>query len=258
MQRLVFSGVMFILAGLTGCQSAYNGHGIVYGCDGAGAGVVIRWGPSARRGLTDGGFQGIMEPYRWQTGMGFAVDHLSSPEYKRNVARGLADKVVAHAHEYPGDPIYLGGLSAGCAVVLYAIEQLPASVTLDQVVLMSSSVSADFDQSNVLPHVRGHVYAFTSSHDTILSELASKAGTADGKKVGSDISGLVGFRPPASASASLRAAYAAKVVNIAWRPEFSQYGHRGGHTDVVASPFVAKYVAPLLVPAGSPSISAAR
>lgn len=235
--------------GLTGCQSQYNGHGIMYGCDGSGAGVVIRWGAAARQGMIDGGFKGIMEAYRWQTGAGFAVDHMSSPEYKKDVARGLAKKVTEHRRAYPDDPIYLGGLSAGCAVVLYALEELPRDVSVDQVILLSSSVSADFDLTPALAHVRGRIYAFTSSGDVVLKDLAANFGTADGKKVGTDISGLRGFHPP-GAPARVETCYGGKVVNIPWRPEFAKYGHNGGHTDSVASAFVAKYVAPLVKPAG--------
>ncbi len=237
---MILTGVVLALG--SGCASDYNGHGISYGCDGSGAGVVIRWGPSAQRGARAGGYEGIMQPYRWQTGAGFAVDHMSSPTYKRNVAKGLADKVAKHRSKYPDDPVYLGGLSAGCAVVIYALEQLPESVSVDQVFLLSSSVSADYDLTKALKHVRGKIYAFTSSRDTVLSGLAAKAGTADGRKVGTDISGIRGFRPPAGASRELYR----KVKNIAWRPEFAQYGHNGGHTDVVASKFVARYIAPLM------------
>lgn len=235
-----FAALVAALVLLAGCQTEYNGHGIIYGCDGSGAGVVIRWGRSARQGMTDAGFRGIMQPYRWQTGAGFVVDHLSSPEYKRSAGKGLADKVADHQSRYPDDPIYLGGLSAGCAVVLYALEELPQNVTVDQVVLLSNSVSADFDLRRALPHVRGRIYNFTSERDAVLKDLAANFGTADGKHVGTAIAGLVGLGG---------GRYGDKVQNIAWRPEFAQYGHHGGHTDVVAAPFVARYVAPLIVPA---------
>lgn len=240
-------GLAMLSAALAGCQSDYNGHGIIYGCDGSGAGVVIRWGPSARKGMTDTGFQGIMQPFRWQTGGGVVIDHTSSPAYKRGVAKGLADRVSDHRRRYPDDPIYLGGLSAGCAVVLYALEQLPRGVSVDQVVLLSSSVSADYDLHSALEHVRGRIYNFTSDRDAVLGDLVSRVGTADGMQVGSDVSGLRGFHSRGGARAEN--AYGGKVVNIAWRPEFARYGHNGGHTDVVASAFVAKFVAPLMVPA---------
>ncbi len=249
-RALEASMLIALAATLAGCQSTpYNGHGITFGCDGSGAGVVIQWGPSVRQGLREGGYKGVNSPYRWQTGAGVAVDHMSSPAYKRSAARGLANRISEHRAKHPDDPIYVGGLSAGCAVALYAIEQLPDSVNVDQVVLLSSSVSAGYDLSKVLRRVRGKVYAFTSSRDAVLSKLAATAGTADGRKVGTDISGLKGFRPPVGAGSATRALYAQKVQNVAWRPEFARYGHHGGHTNVTASRFVARYVAPLLKPA---------
>ncbi len=244
-------GTALLSALVAGCQSDYNGHGIMYGCDGSGAGVVIRWGPSARKGMVDAGFQGIMQPYRWQTGAGVVVDHTSSPAYKRGVAKGLADKVADHRRRFPDDPIYLAGLSAGCAVALYALEALPRDVSVDQVVLLSSSVSADYDLRSALVHVRGQIYNFTSDRDAVLGDLVSRVGTADGRQAGSDVSGLRGFH--SSGGARTENAYGGKVRNIAWRPEFAQYGHHGGHTDVVASTFVTRFVAPLIVPAKASS-----
>jgi hypothetical protein len=245
----VAAGIIVFSIFLTGCQPTYNGNGIMYGCDGSGAGVIVRWGPSARKGMTDAGFKGIMEPYRWQTGAGFAVDHMSSPEYKRGAAKGLAEKITDHRRKYPDDPIYLGGLSAGCAVVLYALEELPADVSVDQVILLSSSVSADFDLTPSLRHVRGRIYAFTSDRDAVLRDLAANFGTADGKKVGTDIAGIRGFHEPGRAAVRSETAYGGKVQNIAWRQEFAKYGHNGGHTEVVASAFVERFIAPLVVPA---------
>ncbi len=235
---------------VSGCAStSHNGHGILYGCDGSGAGVVIRWGRSANMGLRDGGYKGLIQPYRWQTGMGAVVDHMSGQNYKRRIAKGLAKQVADHRMRYPDDPIYLAGLSAGSAVVLYALEELPQNVAVDQVLLLSSSVSADYDLSEALQHVRGKLYAFTSQKDAVLNQLVSTVGTADGKSAGTDISGLRGFRAPSGTGASVQELYRSKVRNIAWRQEFAQYGHRGGHTHVTASAFVARYVAPLLVAA---------
>lgn len=246
----VFLPITFTALAATGCASSnYNGKGIVYGCDGSGAGVVLRWGPSARDGARKAGYEGVFESFRWQTGLGVAADHASSVAYKRDAGGKLAERIEQHRRNYPQDPIYVAALSAGCAVALYALEALPADVQVDQVFLLSSSVSADYDLGPALRRVRGKLYAFTSSRDQVLSELASVAGTADRRRVGTNISGLRGFRPPAGASAETRALYNEKVQTIAWRPEFARYGHRGGHTEVVATDFVAKYIGPLIVPA---------
>lgn len=240
-------GAAVLSAVSTGCQTDYNGHGISYGCDGSGAGIVLRWGTTARQGMRDAGFKGIMEQYRWQTGAGVAVDHLSSPAYKKQAAKGLTDKITSHRRKYPNDPIYLAGLSAGCAVVLYALEGLPQDVSVDQVVLLSSSVSADYDLRPALAHVRGRLYNFTSVRDAVLGDLVSRVGTADGKPAGTDVSGVRGFHSNIGSRSG--AASGGKVQNIAWRPEFARYGHNGGHTDVTASAFIKRYVAPLIVPA---------
>jgi hypothetical protein len=222
---------------------------MIFGCDGSGAGVLVKWGPSARRGMVKAGYKGLFGPFRWQTGLGVAADHTSPVEYKREMAAKLAERIARHRQDYPNDPVYLGGLSAGCAVVIYALEELPPGVTVDQVLLLSSSVSADYDLSKALAHVKGRIYATTSPKDAVLRDLVTFVGTADREAKGSEISGIQGFHPPAGAPAATRALYEAKVVNIAWRPEFAQYGNHGGHTDVVAEKFVARYLAPLVVPA---------
>ena len=245
---LIVGVISAVALSCTGCQTTHNGQGIVFGCDGSGAGVLIKWGPPVRKGLRDGGYRGVFSPYRWQTGLGVAADHLSKPAYKRSAAEGLAKKIAQHHALHPGDPIYVGGLSADCAVVLYALEQLPERVRVEQVVLLSSSVSADYDLTRALRRIHGKLFAFTSSRDQVLSSLVSNVGTADGRPPGTAISGLRGFSPPARATTQTKSLYAAKVKNIAWRPEFARHGHNGGHTDVVNSTFVKKYVAPLMVP----------
>lgn len=244
---LLCIGTTGLLAGCTAPKS--NGHGIIFGCDGSGAGPVIKWGPSARRGLVQAGYKGLFGPFRWQTGLGVAADHTSTVAYKQAMAGKLAERIAQHRTEFPDDPVYVAGLSAGCAVVIYALEALPHTVSVDQVFLLSSSVSAEYDLSRALKHVDGRIYATTSPKDAVLRDLVTIVGTADRKAKGGAISGLEGFRPPAGASQELRSAYQAKVVNIPWRPEFASYGNRGGHTDVAAEKFVQHFLAPLVVPA---------
>jgi len=254
---LVLFPVLMIF--ILGCGSSdYSGPGIIYGCDGSGAGVMLRWGPSANRGMRKAGYDGKIKPFRWQTGLGVVADHTSSNEYKRSAAKGLAKQIAEHRSKYPEDPVYVAGLSAGCAVVIYALEELPQSAWVDQVFLLSSSVSASYDLSRALQRVRGKVYAFTSPRDGVLKKLVAQVGTADRVHAGANISGLIGFRPPPGATATVRQAYSTKVQNIAWRREFAAYGHHGGHTDVVATDFIAKYVSPLMVPASGGSQRPAR
>lgn len=243
---------IFILTALAGCASTKsNGNGIVFGCDGSGAGVLLRWDVTAMQGARDGGFAGEFHNFQWQTGLGVVADHSSPVGYKQNAGKKLAKLVTEHHEKYPSDPIYISGLSAGCAVAIYALEQLPDDVHVEQVFLSSPSVSDDYDLTEALSRVDGKLYAFTSERDAILKVLAARVGTADGKFKGEHIAGLRGFIPPDDAAAATRRLYERKVENFAWMPEFAKYGHYGGHTDVMSSKFVAHYVAPLMKPAAS-------
>jgi len=244
-----------VIVTVIGLQSAcstgpdYNGHGIIYGCDGSGAGIVLRWGPSARQGMVDAGYPGIFHPFRWQTGAGMAIDHMTSVGYKRWVASKLANQIMDHRARYPEDPIYIGAFSAGCAVAVYALEQLPEDVLIDQCVLLSSSVSASYDLTMALTRIRGKLYVTTSPHDEMLKRLVAAVGSADRERVGDRLSGIEGFTIPTGADEATREAYAKKVQTIPWSGQFIAYGNHGRHSDMAGREFIANVIAPLIVPA---------
>jgi len=239
------------IALLTACQMErdYNGYGILYGCDGSGAGLGLRWDLSAHQGMRDAGFRGIIRSFAWQTGGGMLADHTSSVEYKRSESANLARQIADHRREFPRDPIYICDFSAGCAVMIYALEELPDDVWVDQCMLLSSSVSSQYDLTKALAHIRGHLYVTTSPHDAVLKELVKAVGSADRLSSGIELSGLKGFTLPPSADAATMAAYTQKIRTLPWREEFAQYGNHGGHTDVMVSEFIKKVIAPLVLPA---------
>lgn len=222
-------------------------HGQVYYLDGAGGGgALLSWGRGVRAGLRRSGFDGSFTPFRWQTGLGPAMDQGSSVSYKRRKARALAEQIVAYRDAHPGQPVTLIGLSAGTAVAVFALEALPAGVAVERVILLGSSLSSHYDLSAALPHVRNTMYVFTSKKDAVLKVLVPVAGTADRKYCGLCSVGLEGFHLPAGADAAVRRLYA-KVKNVAWRPEFEETGNRGGHTGAVHPRFVRSHLAPLLL-----------
>lgn len=235
----------------TGCSSSHlvdeelrAQRGYIYYLDGSGGGnPLTNWGSGLRKGLRDAGFDGYGEMYYWQTGLGVAADHSSPIGYKQQRGRELAQKIVEFRRANPDTPITLIGLSAGNAVLLYALEALPPQPIVEDVVLLSSSVSADYDLSSALKRVREHCYVFTSQRDSVLLLLVPVGGTADRKAGNVGTMGIEGARPPASAA---REQYA-KVVQIAWSTEFARLGHAGGHTDSVAPAFVREVVAPLIM-----------
>jgi hypothetical protein len=141
------------------------------------------------------------------------------------------------------------GLSAGTAIVPFALEELPESASVDTAVLLSGSLSAGYDLTKALRRVRGDMYVTTSPNDAILSGAVPMTGSADDKQVGDDVIGIHGCHIPPGASAETRRLYA-KIILIAWDPSFIKYGDAGGHTDTTNPPFVQHVIAPLIIREG--------
>lgn len=233
-------------------------HGITYYLDGAGGGsLVTDWGRGVKAGLARGGYRGEFREFRWQTGLGVMADQVSSVDYKRSKAKALADEIVRYTRTHPGQPINLMGLSAGTAVAVYTLEALPEWCAVDNVVLLGSSVDANYDLTRALRHIEDHIYVFTSSRDAVLGFLVPISGTADRDYSGRDIAGLTGFKTPARSSHETRMLYT-KVVNVRWQPKYKAAGDFGGHTDATRPAFVAQFITPLLVPEGPRNLHVAN
>lgn len=250
--RLLLIAALSSASLLTGCassQPAFNSHGVVFYCDGAGGGGLTNWGGGVKKGLTDAGFTGTFEEFVWETQLGVIADQEESVRAKRAQAARLAKQIRDYRAEFPDSPVNLIGLSAGTAIALYALEALPDQPHVDTVVLLSSSVSSAYDLSAALQRVSGDVYVTTSPNDRVLSTLAPAFGTADRQYVGQNIAGLHGFYLPADASPAKRRAYS-KVVNLAWDPAWQTYGDSGAHTDTAKPSFVQHVIAPLVTREG--------
>jgi pimeloyl-ACP methyl ester carboxylesterase len=201
-------------------------RGYVYYLDGASGGSLLRnWAGGVQQGLLDAGYDGAGEMYTWQTGLGL---------------------VEGYRSDHPDPPITIIGLSAGTAIAAFTLEQMPAKLMVENVIMLSGSLSATYDLTAALRHVNGKMYVFTSHRDSVLTMLLPVGGTADRASGTTETIGVEGPRLPEDASAETRSLYAEKIVLIAWNEEFKKYGHQGGHTDSVKAPFVREFVAPLV------------
>lgn len=220
------------VVGAGGCQESARGP-VVFYLDGAG------WyssAGSAKQGLRDAGYTGDFRTFSWSAYLGPAHDHFVTSRSK-SVARGLARQIERVRKNDPTGLVVLMGLSAGTAVILSALDQLPEGVWVDSVVLFSPSVSARHDLTPVMKHVRGILYATCSPHDGVLRALVSNA---DGKR--GPPAGRTGFRMPRGKNGT-KEAYR-RVVNLHWRPAYLAFDWNGGHTTVTRSRFVAGVIAP--------------
>jgi pimeloyl-ACP methyl ester carboxylesterase len=225
-------------------------HGIVYYLDGAGGGAIVTdWGRGVRKGLKMGGFKGEFVEYKWQTHLGVLADQDSSVEYKRDKAVKLATMIAEYAQTHPGEPINIIGLSAGTAVAVYTLEALPKWCTVDVVILLGSSLDAQYNMTKALERVEDDLYVFTSSKDGVLGMLVPMTGTADREYAGRGVAGIKGFIMPRNLDVQARASYS-KIVNVRWQQGFAKTGNFGGHTGGTHPRFVAEYLTPLLIPEG--------
>jgi pimeloyl-ACP methyl ester carboxylesterase len=247
---ITFAFVGLMVAGCSANQPKFAAAGAVFYCGGAGESrVLTNWGQGVKKGLQAAGYNGTFDEYHWETGLGVIADQEESVKAKRARATKMAQQIVAYESQCPDSPVTLMGLSAGTAIVIYALEALPAADQVDTLVLLSSSVSADYDLTQALRHVRGDMYVTTSPNDAVLADLAPAFGTADRKHVGTRIAGLHGFDVPAGASAETRRLYA-KIIQLAWDPALDEYGDYGGHTDTAKPGFVQHVIAPLVIREG--------
>jgi len=226
-----------ILAALAcGCQTgrAAERYGKTFFLDGAG-----NWGDGAQ-GVADGlfaaGYQGDVEEYVWTTSFNPLVDQLNQPAARAR-SRQLADKIRAFRKRFPETPINVVALSAGTGVATWAIEQLDASTKIDNLVLLGSSISHDYDMTKALKNMNGLIYVYASPHDVVLESVRT-IGTIDGKR-GVDSAGYVGLTPPANMEG--------RVVNTKWSREWLKYGWTGAHEDCVNPSFVRFEIAKRLL-----------
>jgi hypothetical protein len=222
-------------------------HGYIYYMDGAGGGTAQKnWAEGVKEGFMEAGYNGGGELFTWETGEGLMADQDASVKFKRSKAKEAAAKITRRAAAHPGVPLGILGFSAGTAVAIFTLEQLPESVQVDNVVLLGTSISKDYDLTKALKRVKEHVYIFTSSHDRMLSFLMPLSGTAD-RKFHDPGAGIMGFVLPSGASAETRKLYAEKIVTIRWTAKLEKDGDYGHHFDNIKMEFIRDHVAPLFI-----------
>jgi pimeloyl-ACP methyl ester carboxylesterase len=154
----------------------------------------------------------------------------------------LAGRVAAYRRACPSAGVYLVGHSAGCAVVLAAVEALPPG-TVEGVVLLAPALSADYDLRPALRNLRCGVDVFCSRRDWFYLGLGTAViGTVD--RSWGAVGGRVGFRPTGDSAEDL--ALYARLRQHPWDPCLAWTGNQGGHYGGYQPAFLRAYVLPLL------------
>lgn len=239
MKRFYISVLLLSLVAVTGCETTSSAgkasaFGKTFYLDGAG-----NWGFGAAevpQGLKDAGYQGDVEIYLWTTSFTPLIDQLNMPAAKLR-ASALAQRIKKYRKQFPNNELNVIALSAGTGVAIWAVEELDSDTHINNLILLGSSLSHDYDASKALANMDGNIYAYHSEHDLVLAGVRV-VGTIDGKR-GVDSVGLVGLRAPSG--------MAGRVINIPWSRRYVQYGWTGSHTDCTTRKFVKSILAKHIV-----------
>jgi hypothetical protein len=165
--------------------------------------------------------------------------------HNRRLAEVLSQKIAAWRREHPEGAICCVGVSAGCAIVTWALEALGPEVSVRQVVLIGPALSPGYDLTAALKHVERRMTIFTSRRDGIvLGWGTARYGTMD--RVFTESAGKLGFTLPESATDETRLQYE-KLREIAWTEKMLLDGHHGGHLGPLSARFVLRHVAPIVM-----------
>ena len=182
-----------------------------------------------------------IESFLWSKGYGRSIADQTDRDNQLIHAHRLAEQVSAHRHANPDQRICLVGHSAGAGVVLNAAECLPPG-SVDRIVLLSPSVSAEHDLRPVLRASREGLDSFYSNHDCLVLGIGMRiVGTTDGDH--RPAAGKVGFRPVHNPT---DAALLTKLRQHRWDPSLRSTGHNGFHFGNIEPGFLSAYVVPIL------------
>lgn len=195
-------------------------------------------------GFQEAGYQGAVEVFTWQS-LTHAGDQMNLSR-NRSKAAELAAEIKRYRRQYPSQKINIIALSAGTGIATFALEYLPEGIQIDRAVFLGCSLSSKYDLTRALRRVRGGLYVVHSEFDPILKNVVWYTGTVDRSSAEDGIAGLVGFRLPDQKGPDTERQYA-KLHNVPYRYDFSDYGYEGQHTDCTNREFIAEFIAPAVM-----------
>lgn len=181
--------------------------------------------------------------FHWSHGSYRVLSDQTHAAHARREGCKLAALIVRCRQESPGQPIFLVGHSAGCAVILIAAESLPPNA-VERIVLLAPAVSAKRDLRPALRCACQGVDVFTSTHDWAWLGLGTLlAGTTD-RRWTLAAAGRGGFQPPLTGAED--GVLYGKLRQYPWNPRLTWSGHNGGHYGAYQPGFLRVFVLPLL------------
>lgn len=222
------------------CPSCVGSDRVLFVADGAGDyGVTTA---NVRQVVREQRLSWCVEKVQWSHGKLRVFADQTDVAHGRAAGRCLAERIRAYRTANPGCAVSLMAHSAGSAIVLAALEELPPG-SVDRVVLLSPSVSCGYDLRPALRTTRCGIDVFYSARDWVVLGLTTGiVGTADRRWIAA--AGRVGFCPVPGSAEDAR--LYEKLRQHPWDQSMSWTGNTGGHFESHEPEFLRSYVLPLL------------
>jgi pimeloyl-ACP methyl ester carboxylesterase len=251
MYRLFFPGMLLLLAGCRAPEHTSESYriplppgpvptAVVFVANGAGDFRTLSRNLS--KAVAETGMPLQVETFVWSRGYRRYVLDQVDHENHLEQGRQLAIQVTAYRAAFPERRVYFIGHSAGCAVVLAAADLLPPD-SVNRIILLAPSMSANYDLRPALRAARSGIDVFHSDEDRIVLGLGvGIVGTTGGES--STVAGQVGFQPIVQSPAD--AALYQKLRQHPWNSAVGWAGNEGGHFGNHETTFLRAYVLPLM------------
>ena len=136
-----------------------------------------------RAGLLDADVPGAMMIYHWGRPIPVAGPLLNQMDVLGNRIEGrkIAQIIVDYQDSHPGKPVHLVGHSGGGGMAVFAAESLPEDRKVDGLVLISASISCDYNLDKAIRHCKSGIVNFYCKGDVALLVIGTTlAGNVDG------------------------------------------------------------------------------
>ena len=196
------------------------------------------------RGLAQGGVTHAIEIYDWTYGWLWQLWSLRSRRRHIEQATLVAAKIAAYQNEFPGRPVHLVGHSGGGAMIAYALEALEPGRKITGGIMLVPALAPEYSMRLAVSRTERGIWNFCTHGDVLFLGIGTLfCGTTEGQHCVA--AGNVGFKIPSTGETV--SPERAVLRNVPYQWEMLKAGHWGGHLSITAPPFIASYVAPLIM-----------
>ena len=166
------------------------------------------------------GVDRAIEIVPWAPSMSFFLNPSEFSEWLKPWATIEADRIAAYQDAHPGAPVALLGYSAGTMVATIVTEQMSPGHEVENVVLMSPGMKADYDLTLMLSKTRDGAVVYWSPRDQVtISQLGPYAAFD-----------AAWARPAAAFGFDLQDV---RLTQIEWDESMAAIGNLGDHFDAI-------------------------